>query len=130
MRGRNTYSVGIDLVSVTRIESIMARWGVKFLNRVFTPEEIEYCRGRFVPARSFAARFAAKEAFIKAVSGRSPGGISYKDIEVAVGYGGIPSLVIHGAAKAALGAGYTAVSLSHEEDLAVAVVIACSEVAH
>jgi holo-[acyl-carrier protein] synthase len=121
-------SVGIDLVSVPRMEGLMARWGGRFLERVFTPGEIEYCKARHAPARSFAARFAAKEAFVKAVSHTSRGGIRYKDVEVVVGAGGIPTLVSHGKARSALGRGYAEISLSHEDDLAIAIVIACAEV--
>jgi holo-[acyl-carrier protein] synthase len=129
MAARIGYNVGVDLVSVTRMEGIMARWGRKFLHRVFTADEIEYCGKRYVPARSFAARFAAKEAFVKAVSRKEPGGIRYRDVEVVMDEDGVPALRPHGTAKAALGEGYAEVSLSHEENLAVAVVITCSEVA-
>jgi holo-[acyl-carrier protein] synthase len=128
MSGQDRCSVGIDLVSVTRIEGMMGRWGRKFLERVFTAGEIEYCSGRHTPARSFAARFAAKEAFVKAVSAGRPGGIRYRDVEVAVGERGRPLIRPRGAAEVALGGGHAALSLSHEGDLAVAVVIVCPEV--
>lgn len=128
MAGPNSYNVGIDLVSVARLEGVVARWGLKFLERVFTKAEIEYCKSRHVPARSFAARFAAKEAFVKAVSGKKPGGIRYRDVEVVVNDNGVPALRPHGTAKLALGKGHAEVSLSHEENLAVAIVITCSEV--
>lgn len=128
MTGSSNFSVGVDLVSVARLEGVMGRWGSRFLDRVFTAGEIEYCNSKYSPARSFAARFAAKEAFVKAISRETPVGMRYRDIEVMVGDDGVPALVAHGAAKAALGRGYARVSLSHEENLAVAVVITCSEV--
>ena len=128
MAGPDTCKVGIDVISVARIEAVMTRWGAKFLERVFTSGEIEYCKSRHVPARSFAARFAAKEAFVKAVSGKRPGGIRYRDVEVVVNEGGVPALRPHGTAKLALGKRRAEVSLSHEENLAVAIVITCSEV--
>ena len=128
MGGPGRYSVGIDLVSVTRVERLMERWGDKFLERVFTAGEIEYCMRRYAPARSFAARFAAKEAFVKAVSAGKPGGIRYRDVEVVIGDHGVPALRPRGTAETALGKGHAQVSLSHEGDLAVAVVITCSEV--
>jgi holo-[acyl-carrier protein] synthase len=128
MTGPGTYSVGVDLVSIGRIQRIIGRWGGRFLDRVFTAGEIAYCKGRNSPAESFAARFAAKEAFVKAVSRGHPGGIRYKDIEVVVGADGAPAITAHADAKAALGGGFAAVSLSHAEDFAVAVVITCLEV--
>jgi holo-[acyl-carrier protein] synthase len=120
--------VGIDLVSIKRIEGIVDRWGPRFLKRVFTRGEIEYCETRYAPAESLAARFAAKEAFIKAVSGTGPGGIRHRDVEIEVDGRGRPRLRPHGAAKTALGESGTSVSLSHEGDLAVAIVITCPEV--
>jgi holo-[acyl-carrier protein] synthase len=120
--------VGIDLVSITRIERMVRRWGRRFLERVFTGEEIEYCESRYAPAGSLAARFAAKEAFIKAVSGVGPGGIRYRDVEVVMNDDGVPVLRPHGKAKTALGGSHVRVSLSHEGDLAVAIVITCPEV--
>jgi holo-[acyl-carrier protein] synthase len=129
MGGSCTYGVGVDLVSVERIQRVIGRWGAKFLDRVFTAGEVEYCQRRHSPERSFAARFAAKEAFVKAVSRRHSGSIRYKDIEVVVDGRGVPTLTAHGNAKTALGGAHAEVSLSHEENLAVAVVITCSEVA-
>jgi len=58
---------GIDIVNIDRIERLMARWGDLFLGRVFTEKEIIYCRKRTRPPECFATRFAAKEAFLKAV---------------------------------------------------------------
>ena len=128
MGGPGSLGVGIDLVSITRIERMVGRWGRRFLDRVFTRHEIEYCEGRYAPAGSLAARFAAKEAFIKAVSGLRPGGIRYRDVEVVVNDHGVPRLRSHGTAKTALGRSHARVSLSHEGDLAVAIVITCPEV--
>jgi holo-[acyl-carrier protein] synthase len=120
--------VGIDLVSVTRIEQIVEKWGAKFLRRVFTDGEIAYSTSRARPALSFAARFAAKEAFFKAVSRRKVGGIGFKHIEVVIGEDGIPSLVAHGPARRALAADSAALSISHDRELAVAVVVTSPEV--
>jgi len=60
---------GIDIVNIDRIERLMARWGDLFLGRVFTEKEIIYCRKRTRPPECFATRFAAKEAFLKALDG-------------------------------------------------------------
>jgi holo-[acyl-carrier protein] synthase len=143
-------SVGIDLVSVSRIEAILERWGDRFLKRIFTRVEVDYCRSRHSPARSLAARFAAKEAFFKAVSGLRAGRgddesgdrsrdegriqpkgsevIRFTDVEIVIAPGGAPRLISRGAAKALLGRSRASVSLSHEEDMAIAIVITSPEI--
>jgi holo-[acyl-carrier protein] synthase len=120
--------VGIDLVSVARIERMVDRWGMKFLSRVFTDGEIAYCAGRTRPGLSLAARFAAKEAFFKAVSRRNQGGIGYRSIEVVVSGDGRPALSAHGRAKEALGTLGAVLSISHDREIAVAVVVVSPEV--
>jgi holo-[acyl-carrier protein] synthase len=126
--------LGVDLVSIPRIERILDRWGGKFLKRVYTEGEVEYCGAREGRARSLAARFAAKEAFFKAVAGHQDSGdpgspaIRHRDIEVVVAGNGAPSLRLHRGAKAALGSSRAALSLSHEQDMAIAVVVTFPEV--
>jgi holo-[acyl-carrier protein] synthase len=120
--------VGIDLVSIPRMKGLLDRWGERFLSRVFTKTEIAYCLKRSMPAVSLAARFAAKEAFYKAVSGRETGTIGFKDIEVVVDKDGKPRLEIYGAARRALAGWCASLSLSHEQDLAVAIVVTSPEV--
>ena len=66
------YTIGVDLIEVGRIESAIARWGERFLRRVYTPGEINYCAGR---AQSLAARWAAKEAVIRGLSLPLPDGL-------------------------------------------------------
>jgi len=61
------YSIGIDIIEVSRIKSAIDRWGDVFLRRIYTPWEITYCHKKKFPEQSFAARFAAKEAVLKAV---------------------------------------------------------------
>jgi holo-[acyl-carrier protein] synthase len=126
--GKGRYTVGIDLVSIDRMREIIGRWGSRFVERVFTPGEIAYCNGRALPAESFAARFAAKEAFVKAVSCRHWGGLRYRDIEVVIDRSGAPSIVTHAGANGALGRGHAEVSISHAGDLAAAIVVAYWEV--
>jgi len=121
-------SVGIDLVSVARIERMVDRWGTKFLKRVFTDGEIAYSTGKARPALSLAARFAAKEAFFKAISNRNVGGIGFKHIEVVISANGNPTLVAHGPARQALAAESAALSISHDRELAVAIVVTSPEV--
>jgi holo-[acyl-carrier protein] synthase len=103
--------VGVDIVEVSRISQLRTRYGDKFLNKVFTDGEIEYARSKRRSDESFAARFAAKEAFIKARGRRFP----WKEIEVHSGERGRPFIVFGGEK-------FDGVSLSHERAYAVAVV--------
>jgi holo-[acyl-carrier-protein] synthase len=106
--------LGIDIISIPRIKSAAERWGDRFLNRIFTDNELTYCLKRKNPYPCLAVRFAAKEAFVKAYDGKAP---RYRDIEVVMTEKGRPSLVFQGMAFPAR------VSLSHERDYAVAVVM-------
>lgn len=74
--------IGIDLVDVRRMEGIIFRWHEKFLRRVFTEREIRYCNNKKNPAQRFATRYAAKEAFIKALYPKGEKGIDYLHIEI------------------------------------------------
>ncbi len=116
-------SVGIDLVSVSRIAESLATFGDRFLRRIFTDGEIAYARK--APALTnerLAARFAAKEAALKAL-GLADRGVGWREIEVTTNPSGAPELVLHGAARElSADAGELAISLSHEGDLATAIV--------
>lgn len=74
--------IGVDLVDVRRMEAIIFRWQERFLKRIFTEGEIHYCNNKKNPAQRFATRYAAKEAFIKALFPKNQEGISMRDIEV------------------------------------------------
>ena len=121
-------TTGVDLIEISRIEQILARYGDRFLERVFTPVEILYCRAR--PAE-LAARFAAKEAVSKAlgvgVRMMSRDGINWRDAEIIGDARGKPLVRLHGrAAERAEELGLTewAVSLSHTREHAIAFVVA------
>lgn len=117
--------VGIDLCPISRMERALSRHAPRFAERVFTPAERAYCEGRARPGEHFAARFAAKEAFLKALG--VPSGLSWHELEVVTGTGGAPRLRLSGeAARAAqrLGAGRVHLSLTHGGDTAAAVVVA------
>ena len=86
---------GIDIVNIDRIERIIARWGALFLARVFTEKEIQWCRRRARPASCFALRFAAKEAFLKAIGWGLQNGIRWTDMEVERTPLGKPLLSFH-----------------------------------
>jgi holo-[acyl-carrier protein] synthase len=118
--------VGIDVVSIDRMDRVMDRWGDLFLNRVFTEREITRCRGRKRPAECFATRFAAKEAFLKAIGWGLRNGIRWTDIEVENDPLGKPSLLVQRRAKEALHhltVEKTFLTLSHDQPFAVAHVL-------
>jgi len=119
--------VGIDIVEVGRMERILSRRGERFLNRIFTPLEIEYCRGRVRPAQGFAVRFAAKEAALKALGIGWQLGARFKDIEVVNQDLGAPGIRLSGRAREISrdkGVLKMHVTLSHSGRCALAQVIA------
>lgn len=114
-------SVGVDIVEVDRIRRAIDRWGMEFLERVFTRAEIAYCRGKAREAESFAVRFAAKEAFAKALKvGKAS---VWLEVEVSRSESPRPALVLAGTARALAGSRRLDVSLSHIPAYAVAVVL-------
>jgi holo-[acyl-carrier protein] synthase len=118
--------VGTDLTEIERIERSIARFGDRFLERVFTAGEREYCLRKKASAESFAARFAAKEAGAKALGTGISRGVSWQEFEVRREPGQRPTLHLSGrAAELAAGLGVTRISLSltHSRELAMAVVI-------
>ena len=121
------YGIGVDLVKVARIERVLARFGDRFLARVFTEGEIAYCRGKSWAAAGFAMRFAAKEAFSKALGvGLRKGGIRWREVEVIAGPMGKPEIFISGRAARLceeVGITGTHLSLTDEDGRALAVVI-------
>ncbi len=121
--------LGIDATDIPRIEQAIARFGDRFLTRVFTPQEIAYCQRHYRPAPHFAARFGAKEAAMKALGTGHAAGVLWRDVEV-VRHGGPPSLRFHGAAAArfaALGATRSLLTITHSDALAIAQVLLLSE---
>jgi len=119
--------LGTDLVAIPRVESLLARHRERFLSRVFTAAEQAECLRRARPAIHLAARVAAKEAAMKALGSGWGLGVQWLDVEVRSKDGTPPSLVLAGAARAraeALGIRQTLVSLSHDGEYALAVVIA------
>lgn len=116
--------VGIDIVKVSRIRESIRRRGRVFLERIFTPEEIRICSRKASRDLSYAARFAAKEAFFKALGGADKK-LRYQDIEVQSLPSGAPALVLSSLMRKKLGLGRKSitVSLTHEKEFAVAVVI-------
>ena len=113
---------GLDATEIDRIEEAIKRYGDRFIRRVFTAGEIAYCQAKKDFAPSFAARFAAKEAAMKALGTGHSRGVFWTGIEV-VRRGGPPQLRFHeGAAArmASLGATRALVTLTHSRELAIA----------
>ena len=118
--------MGTDLAEVDRIEHSIARYGDRFLQRIYTAGEIAYVTGKANRFERYAARFAAKEAGMKALGTGWSGGIRWQDLEVANLPSGRPTLRLHGqAAEHAVGLGvrHIHLSLSHTDTMAIAFVI-------
>jgi len=118
------HGVGVDIVDIERIRNSVGHFGEDFLERVFTPAEVEYCMKRKDPHPSLAARFAAKEAMIKALITDET--IPLKDIEVTISESGKPSILPGEKLREVMdSAGVTSshLSLSHEKRYAVAYVV-------
>ena len=86
------YGIGVDLVKVARIERVLGRYGDRFCARVFTEREIAYCRGKSWAAAGFAMRFAAKEAFSKAMGTGIRYPVNWHNVSVDNGRSGKPML--------------------------------------
>jgi len=117
---------GIDITEVDRIEAGIARFGRRFIERVFTVDEIRYCESKANKAERYAARFAAKEAGMKALGTGWSRGVRWRDIEVQRMPGGRPTVVFHGEAGEQckrLGAARAHLSLTHTKGLAMATVV-------
>lgn len=117
--------LGLDATEIPRIQQTLDTYGERFLVRIFTPGEIEYCRARRRSAQHFAARFAIKEAAMKALGTGRSRGVFWRDIEV-VRRGGPPTLQFHGCAArrfAAMGGRASAITITHTDTLALAQVI-------
>jgi holo-[acyl-carrier protein] synthase len=115
-------STGVDIIEIDRIAVVLERYGERFLHRIYTPDELEYCRGR--PSK-LASRFAAKEATMKAL-GTGVRGVGWQDIEVVRAPSGAPSILLHGRAKSRaerLGVVEISVSMSDSRAQAVAFVV-------
>ena len=117
-----TSAVGVDVIEIERVEAALARFGERFLRRVYTAEEAAFCRGR---VHELAARFAAKEAVMKAL-GTGAKGVAWREIEVLPNHRGKPLVYLYGRAKARaerIGLEGLDVSMSHSREYAVAFVV-------
>ncbi len=116
------FAVGIDIIEIDRVADVIARHGDRFLNRIYTADEIKHCRGR---VSELAARFAAKEAVMKAL-GTGVRGVGWRDIEVLPNRRGKPLIFLYGrgAARAeTIELRGLEVSLTHSREYAIASVV-------
>lgn len=121
----NIIGLGLDATEIPRIAALIERYGERFIRRLFTDGEIAYCNRRRMPAIHFAARFAAKEAGMKALGTGHSQEVLWRDLEV-VRKGGPPQLQFHGGAArrfAAMGARSSLLTITHTEALAFAQVL-------
>ena len=115
-----TIGVGVDIENISRFENSNIVKNTSFLERVFTQKELDYCYSNQFPAQHLAARFAGKEAIIKAASGMKKEIFSYHDIQIINNKSGAPSATIQ---KECFNDIAINISLSHARDLAIAFVI-------
>ena len=116
--------IGIDLCDIARVRRNLRRYGSRFMDRVLTPAERAYCEKRKDVATTFAGRFAAKEAAIKALG--APRGLRWRDMEVLPAEGAGPRLGLYRSGEQAalrLGATRTHLSITHDGGIAAAVVV-------
>jgi holo-[acyl-carrier protein] synthase len=121
----NIIGLGLDATEIPRIAALIERYAERFIRRLFTDGEIAYCNRRRMPAIHFAARFAAKEAGMKALGTGHSQEVLWRDLEV-VRKGGPPQLQFHGGAArrfAAMGARSSLLTITHTETLALAQVL-------
>ena len=119
----------MDATEIDRIAQTIERYGDRFITRIFTDEEIRYCRRKRDSVSSFAARFAAKEAAMKALGTGHSRGVLWRGVEV-VRHGGPPQLRFHGGAARRfeqMGATGSLLTLTHSRNLALAHVLLLSE---
>jgi holo-[acyl-carrier protein] synthase len=129
MHQEKIYGIGIDIVEVTRIQKASGRWGTRFEERIYTPQELTYCGD--TPSRYWrlAARFAAKEATLKALGTGLTTGMRWQDVEIRSDAVGKPQIVLHGEVQRyahAQNISSVFVSMSHTNTHAVAQVTLCA----
>jgi holo-[acyl-carrier protein] synthase len=115
--------IGIDLVHMPRLRAVIERWQERFVERVFTESEIAYCRARRDPVPHFAARFAAKEAALKALGTGLRLGVRWRELEVRRERGQAPVLVLSGRSREiglSRGGSRMLLALTHDGEYAMA----------
>lgn len=119
--------LGVDIIEVKRIEKAIHKWEERFLARVYTSEERRYCMRKAFPEQSFAARFAAKEAILKALGTGLSHGIRWTDVEIMNNQKGTPEVKLGKRICERIGDKKVLVSLSHTKEFAIAYAILMEE---
>ena len=112
--------LGTDIIEIDRIRRAVEKFGQRFLDRIFTKQEIDYCLNKRDPFPSLAVRFAAKEAVSKALHTGINGKLAWTDIEVVTNVNGAPNIVLHQGGAPQYNTKEILVSLSHSRDYAIA----------
>ena len=123
----NIIGIGTDIIECLRIAKMIERHGELFIQRVYTAQEIEYCRSRKMAVQHFAGRWAAKESVLKALGTGWIRGITWRDVEVRNDVGGKPSIVLDGGAEdlcQRAGIEEVQISISHCRSHAIAYALA------
>lgn len=123
----NILGIGTDIIECLRIAQMIEKHGELFLNRVYTPHEIEYCSARRAATQHYTGRFAAKEAVLKALGTGWTRGIHWQDIEVRNELGGKPNIALGGGARdlcRQVGISEVMITISHCRNYATAFAIA------
>ena len=118
--------LGLDATDIPRIAATMARYGERFIHRIFTEGEVAYCMHRREPAIHFAGRFASKEAAMKALGTGHSQGVLWRDVEIVRDDDGPPQLRFHGGAARrfeAMGGRSSLLTITHSDALALAQVL-------
>ncbi len=115
--------IGIDIIEISRINESIQQYGDAFLSKLFTENEIRYCSSKQFPVQHYAARFAAKEAFSKAVSTGWSGEFEWKNIEIQNDKTGKPDFVLYGKTAQTLSGYSVFLSMSHSDSTVVAFVV-------
>ena len=117
------YGIGIDIEEIARFEELTGKWGRRFEDKVYTESEIGYCEKKTRPAQHFAARFAAKEAFAKAIGTGWTGAFRWNDVEVRNDEAGKPELLLHNSLRSQFGHMRALLSISHSGAYVTAMVV-------
>ncbi len=119
------FGIGTDIIEVKRVEEMVAK-GRQYLETIFTEKEIDYCGAKARKSEHYAARYAAKEAILKALGTGWRGGLSFSDIEILNDELGKPHVFLYGEVKRAFEhyrIQQTSISLSHTKEIAIAFII-------
>ncbi len=122
--------IGVDLVKISRVQEMKERWGSRFLDRVFTSVEQEYCLGRKFPHIHLSARFAVKEAVLKALGTGLRMGTRWKEIETVNNPAGKPEVRLWGTTRRIAdrqGVSRVFSTITHDHDYSIAQVILAGE---